>query len=365
MSYRTTIRLDDTRRRKSMARGTSVRLADAAERLRSRLSRVHQFTDEEPIHQARIAAKRLRYLMEPFAQGLDDGPEITERLKELQDAFGDVHDVHVFTGTLADALSEATEIDLGSSGPGEKPLVPGLAALEAELRKRGEAAFDKARSDWVGDGASGFFESVKRAGEAIGSGPDQDQEIERKFLLDGLPEFALPHSIAEIEQGYLPGERLVERLRRITTGDTEELLRTMKEGSGMTRLEIEEPVSPELFAGLWPLTQGRRIRKRRHKVTEGDLTWEIDEFLDRELVLAEVELESPSDEVTPPEWLRPRIVREVTDEPEYSNDRLACDRGDQQESPAPPKPDAPDHSDRSVPRRRSGDHRRANRESDT
>jgi len=183
-------------------------------------------------------------------------------------------------------------------------------------------------------------------------------EIERKFLLDAPPAFDRPDSVAEIEQGYLPGERLVERLRRITTEGKEELLRTMKEGTGVTRLEIEEPVPPELFARLWPMTEGRRIRKRRHKVKDGDLTWEIDEFLDRDLVLAEVELSSPSDEVTPPDWLRPHIVREVTDEAEYSNYRLAVAREDKQDATASPGRDTPSHSDRAVPRRRSGDHRR-------
>jgi CHAD domain-containing protein/CYTH domain-containing protein len=359
MSYRTTIRLDDTRRRKSMARVTSRRLAKAADQLQRRLSQVHVFTDEEPIHRARIGAKRLRYLLDPFAEGYEEGPGIVDRLKELQDAFGDVHDVHVFTETLADALAEATEIDLGANAPGAIALVPGLAAVETALRNRGEAAFETAEKAWLGDAAREFFEAVGRVGQAIAASQrDQDQEIERKFLLDALPALDQSASVAEIEQGYLPGERLVERLRRVVSDDEEELLRTMKEGSGMSRLEIEEPVSPELFDALWPLTEGRRIRKLRHKVKDGDLTWEIDEFQDRDLVLAEVELDSPSDEVTPPDWLRPQIVREVTDDPEYSNYRLACTPGNKSETPAP-KSDAPAHSDRSVPRRRSGDHRRA------
>jgi CYTH domain-containing protein len=93
----------------------------------------------------------------------------------------------------------------------------------------------------------------------------------------------------EIEQGYLPGERLVERVRRIASEEGVELARTVKEGSGITRLEVEEPVTPEVFDKLWQLTEGRRLRERRYRVPEGDLTWEIDEFLDRDLVL-EVEL---------------------------------------------------------------------------
>jgi CHAD domain-containing protein/CYTH domain-containing protein len=309
--YRTTIHLDDSRSPKTMARVTSRRLADAADRLQRRLSRVHDMADEEPIHRARIAAKRVRYLLEPFAEDFDDGPRIIDRLKQLQDAFGDVHDVHVFAPTLADAKAEANR--------------PDLSALEAALRERGATAFEKARGAWLDDAAADFFADVQRIGEAIGTQPSQDLEIERKFLLDGVPPLEKEDSSAEIEQGYLPGERVIERIRRTRTNGKEELLRTIKEGTGISRLEVEEPLPAELFARLWPLTEGRRIRKRRHRVKDGDLTWEIDEFRDRNLVVAEVELPSPSTEVTPPDWLRPHVVREVTDDPAYTNYRLATD----------------------------------------
>jgi CHAD domain-containing protein/CYTH domain-containing protein len=323
--FRTTVHLDDSAPRQTMARVTTRRLADAADRLQRRLSRVNQIADEEPIHRARIAAKRVRYLLEPFAEDFDGGPAIIDRLKELQDGFGDVHDVHVFAPILADAIAEATRLDLGAQATGKEPLVAGLSAVEASLRERGLAAFEKARGAWLGDAAAGFFEDVTRIGEAIGTQPTQDLEIERKFLLDGVPAFDQEDSSAEIEQGYLPGERVIERIRRTRTDGKEELLRTIKEGTGISRLEVEEPVPAELFARLWPLTEGRRIRKCRHRVKDGDLTWEIDEFRDRKLVVAEVELPSPSTEVKPPDWLRPHVVREVTDDPAYSNYRLATE----------------------------------------
>ena len=39
---------------------------------------------------------------------------------------------------------------------------------------------------------------------------------------------------------------------------------------------------------------------RRYRVAEGDLTWEVDEFTDRDLVLAEVELDSEHRHPEPP-----------------------------------------------------------------
>jgi CYTH domain-containing protein len=89
------------------------------------------------------------------------------------------------------------------------------------------------------------------------------------------------------------------------------------------RIEIEEPTSEEVFDRLWPLTKDCRIHKRRYRVPEGDLMWEIDEFLDRDLHLAEVELESASQNPKLPRWLAPHVVREVTDDPRYTNLALA------------------------------------------
>jgi len=127
----------------------------------------------------------------------------------------------------------------------------------------------------------------------------------------------------EIDQGYIPGERLQERVRRIRKDGEEWYVRTVKVGSGIRRIELQEDTDRETFEVLWPLTRGRRVIKRRYRVPEGRLVWEVDEFMDRDLVLAEVEL--PSEDVKPrlPEWIAPYVVREVTGEPEYLNVTLA------------------------------------------
>jgi CHAD domain-containing protein/CYTH domain-containing protein len=356
-TFRITVHLDDSEPRKSMARVTAERLNDAADRLKRRLSQIHQYTDDEAIHRARIGAKRVRYLLEPFAQIHEKGPGGIEQLKELQDAFGDVHDVHVFAPTLAEELAHATRTDLRSEETERAALIPGLAAIEASLRERGTAAYEKAEKAWLLDASAGFFETLGKIAETIRTQQGRDQEIERKFLLDHLPAFDHPASVAEIEQGYLPGERIVERIRRVRKDRKDELFRTVKEGTGITRLELEEPLPADLFAQLWPLTDGRRVRKRRYSIEDGNVTWEIDEFLDRELVLAEVELPSPSTEVSPPEWLRPHVLREVTDDSAYTNYRLAIDSPKEEESAADQPGEQADRSGHSL-QRRSGDSRR-------
>lgn len=90
------------------------------------------------------------------------------------------------------------------------------------------------------------------------------------------------------------------------------------------RTEVEEECSRELFDVLWPLTEGKRVAKRRHVVADGALHWEIDEFTDRALVLAEIELPAAGITCEFPAWLMAAIEREVTDDAAYVNARLAC-----------------------------------------
>ena len=94
-------------------------------------------------------------------------------------------------------------------------------------------------------------------------------------------------------------------------------------GKGLTRFEDEHVLDEATFEALWPLTEGRRIHKRRHIVVAGAHVWEIDEFLDRDLWLAEVELTSEDEEAVMPSWLADVVAEDVTESGAYGNRRLA------------------------------------------
>ncbi len=148
-------------------------------------------------------------------------------------------------------------------------------------------------------------------------------EIERKYLLRALPDLP-PGEVLDIEQGYLPGKRLQERLRRIVQANAAtRYVRTVKLGRGVRRVEVEEATDEHVFQTMWPLTEGCRVRKRRYRVPVGDRVWEIDEFLDRRLFLAEIELEHEDEPIHMPAWLAPVVLREVTDDGSYTNRQLA------------------------------------------
>jgi len=139
-----------------------------------------------------------------------------------------------------------------------------------------------------------------------------------------------------IDQGYLPETGAAEgdeeagegRVRRIVADDgSTRMTHTIKRGSGVRRTEIERAISADEFERYWPRTEGRRLRKKRYRIADvsagGAVVWEIDEFVDLGLVLAEVELPSADQRVDLPSWLAPLVVREVTDEPSYRNYALA------------------------------------------
>ena len=150
-------------------------------------------------------------------------------------------------------------------------------------------------------------------------------EIERKFLLYARPDLPSPHRGLDLRQGYLSTADPEIRLRHVIPGEGQEetYVRTVKYGAGLHREEIEETLAAELFWQEWPRTAGARVYKRRYTVPVGNLTWEIDVYTDRDLVLAEVELPAVSSPVSLPPWLEAVLVREVTTEPEYRNKNLA------------------------------------------
>ena len=172
-------------------------------------------------------------------------------------------------------------------------------------------------------------------------------EIERVFLLDRMPEIPSGAEVLRIEQWYLQerGQRSESR------GQTEDLpaegrvrrtvhpdgsitfLHTIKRGVGRVRRELETVITREQFESLWPATAGRRLRKTRSRVREGELVWEIDDFADLDLVLAEVELPAKDTPIEVPQWIQRHVVREVTDEPQYRNFSIAQRIGLSRKSP--------------------------------
>ena len=146
------------------------------------------------------------------------------------------------------------------------------------------------------------------------------KEIERKFLVadDGWREHAGPGKSLRQAILFSEGSRSI-RIR--TLGDTDARL-TIKIGiNGISRHEYEYEVPLSDAEELLALSNGAHIAKMRYEVNHGGYVWEVDvyEGVLEGLVIAEVELESESDDPALPAWLG----REVTSDKRFSNQALA------------------------------------------
>jgi len=322
-----------------LAAELATRLQTYRDALQDAFDSIHYTDREVTVHAARIAAKRVRYLLDPVKRGVAEAPRALKLLRSLQDDLGELHDLHIArdeldNGVIERAAHEASERSreiLHAAGEGRSPRrfaskLGGFASVAAAVREEERARYKEIEERWLHDRARALFAAIDTAIDALARRGRTDAEIERKYLLRDEP--LIPNEdvtdVVEIEQGYLPGERISERLRREHHADGNvRLVRTLKSGKGLVRREIEEPISSELFDALWPLTAARRIRKRRTKASVGTKTFEIDVFRDRPLVLAELELETVDEAVDLPPWILDVLVADVTDDTSYSNAKLA------------------------------------------
>lgn len=144
-------------------------------------------------------------------------------------------------------------------------------------------------------------------------------EIERKFLVKGDEWRALGTGTI-YRQGYIATVNKETTVRVRITGEQGYL--TIKgKTQGATRAEFEYPISMEdALVMLETMCARPLIEKTRYKIKQGDLIWEVDEFIgdNQGLIIAEVELQEENQAVDLPEW----IGQEVTGDLRYYNVNL-------------------------------------------
>lgn len=147
------------------------------------------------------------------------------------------------------------------------------------------------------------------------------REIERKFLLKCLPAHLGRFRKQVIEQGYLIASRDGTQVRLRKVGRDHSF--TLKRGRGLSRDEIEVPLTRGQFDRLWPATAGFRLKKTRYDVPFGKHKVEIDVYSGKNDGVVVAEVEFPNARACrlfrAPEW----FGREVSGQWRYSNVRLA------------------------------------------
>jgi CHAD domain-containing protein len=158
----------------SMASVAAAATARHATRLARALSRVNEPSDLDAAHRARIAAKRLRYIIEPMYER-GHAPECVARLRELQDQLGDARDMHLFARRLLREIGELAARDARKralaalSVPPRPPtrrssarLRPGLLELARRAADREREAFITFRHQWTVTNVAALVASIPR-----------------------------------------------------------------------------------------------------------------------------------------------------------------------------------------------------------
>ena len=147
-------------------------------------------------------------------------------------------------------------------------------------------------------------------------------EIERKYLIESLPEDYTSYPFRVIEQGYLSTAPVV-RVRR----DNDDYFLTYKSKGFLMREEYNLPLTQASYEHLVKKADGRLIRKRRYVIPLEEeycgLFIELDIF-EGDLappVPAEVEFpdQKTAEAFQPPSW----FGEDVTFQERYQNSRLS------------------------------------------
>jgi CHAD domain-containing protein len=154
---------DDVADEPTMAAAMAELLRAHLQRFTKRIERIQSGHDVAAIHRCRIAAKRLRYMLD----ALDEFPSAsaaTARLVESQDALGTVRDLRLFVERMVERIgvtammeqrrraARALGVDAGEApSPPLARVRPGMIVLAKRARREADDAFETFHAAWSGD----------------------------------------------------------------------------------------------------------------------------------------------------------------------------------------------------------------------
>lgn len=149
------------------------------------------------------------------------------------------------------------------------------------------------------------------------------KEIEKKYVIEKIPIDLEMEDTKEIHQTYLAVGIEEIRVRKILKDEKESHTMTIKKGSGLTREEIEYPITKETYSQLLEGSSRRPLIKTRSKVRLGELVFDLDVYKntnDPELKTIEIEFDSEEEahRFIQPVW----FGKDVTEDKGYKNQNL-------------------------------------------
>ena len=144
-------------------------------------------------------------------------------------------------------------------------------------------------------------------------------EIERRFRVASAVWRASVARSTRITQGYLAITQ--DSVIRVRVRDTQGYVTIKSRDGGLARQEFEYAIPLADATSLLNLCGRRILAKIRHEINYGGFCWEVDEYLAPldNLIVAEVELRSESEDPPRPPW----VGEEITHDGSFSNAALA------------------------------------------
>jgi adenylate cyclase len=144
-------------------------------------------------------------------------------------------------------------------------------------------------------------------------------EIERRFRVANDEWRASVRRSTRITQGYLA--ITADSVIRVRVRDENGYVTIKSRDGGLAREEFEYAIPLADARSLLDLCGHRVLEKIRHEVDHAGYCWEIDEYSAplEDLIIAEVELQSESEDPPRPHWIGDDITRDGS----FSNAALA------------------------------------------
>ncbi|MCZ6918608.1 MAG: CHAD domain-containing protein [Gemmatimonadetes bacterium] len=146
-------------------------------KLRTQLARIRSVDDVQATHRARLAVKRLRYLLEPLRLEAQGAPRVIEGMKQLQDILGDLRDLQILETQITVEVGRAAGrwsdqlVRTGAHDPRVAAITRGtpesrtcyaLAAGMQRVRREEQRQFDRAKKRWLKGHAEALIARIEK-----------------------------------------------------------------------------------------------------------------------------------------------------------------------------------------------------------
>lgn len=133
-------------------------------RLGTQLGRIRSVDDVKATHRARLAIKRLRYLLEPLEDEIPGAHRVIQEMKQVQDILGDLRDLQILETQITVEVGRAANrwsdqlVHTGATDPRvaaitrdtpESRTCYALAAAMQRVRREEQRQFDRAKKRWL------------------------------------------------------------------------------------------------------------------------------------------------------------------------------------------------------------------------